>query len=112
MKRIYLLLYSIGIIIIILIIKNLTVSILNLKEKSTIVASLENELKSKKYDNSYLKEKLLYVKTSDFIKNEARNKLGLVQKGEYIVIPPPVNNKQFNQTKERANWRKWWDLFF
>lgn len=99
--------------ILILIIKNLFFSIYNLSNNSNIVGNLEEKLKEEKKENLFLKQKLSYVKSDEFVENQARNILGLVTEGEYIVIAPkPEEKKDKVVKKEPPNWEKWWKLFF
>lgn len=78
------------------------------------IADLKQELVEEGKKNQFLKEKLLYVKTDQFVDKEAREKLGLTKKGEYFVIAPsstPLNQERI-VIDNRPNWRKWWELFF
>ncbi|KKQ95586.1 MAG: hypothetical protein A3G66_00540 [Candidatus Levybacteria bacterium RIFCSPLOWO2_12_FULL_39_17] len=78
------------------------------------VADLKKELVEEGKKNQFLKEKLLYVKTDQFVEREAREKLGLTKKGEYFVIAPtstPLNQEKI-VIDTKPNWRKWLDLFF
>jgi cell division protein DivIC len=104
---------ALGIIIFLLIvIRNLIMSISSLSGETT-VTSLKSELDEKKKENAFLKQQLKNVQTEAFIEQEARNKLGLVKEGEYIVLlPPPEEEQQKAKIKDKPNWQKWWDLFF
>ncbi|QSZ27563.1 septum formation initiator family protein [Aceticella autotrophica] len=57
-----------------------------------------NEIKSKEAtalnENKYLKDRIKYMQSDSFIEEEARQKLGLVKKGEIIYI---------DKSKEKIN---------
>jgi len=96
------------------IIKNIVVSIANLNQNSQIVTNLITQEKKAKKQNEFLKERLYYVNTNEFIEIQAREKLGMVREGEHIVLAPPAtsspNGMKIPDTT--PNWQKWWKLFF
>jgi len=104
---------AIAVIILSIIIKNSTQEILEIKENGSFIADLEKEFKTKQNHNKFLKEQLKYVQTDDFIENEARNRLGLVQNGEVVIQEKfePSYKKQIKENLEKPNWRQWIDLF-
>jgi hypothetical protein len=64
-------------------------------------------------ENTYFRERLKYVKTQQFIEDEAKEKLGLLRPGEFFVIAPtstPLN--QYPVIEGYPNWKKWLELFF
>lgn len=95
-------------------IKNTISSIFDTIQNGKISNSLQQQLADEKKKNQFLKERLFYVKTDDFIENEARRKLGLVKVGEHTVIAPPAPEKDKNpiEVDTKPNWEKWWGLFF
>lgn len=99
--------------ILLLIIQNGIISIQQLLVNQRALSSLIQNLQAKKKEQDFLLQQLQYVKTSDFIEKEARNKLGMVKPGEYIVIAPPPQNPEVIQVRESLqNWQKWAKLFF
>lgn len=74
------------------------------------VLQLEKEKKE-------LLEKRQYYSSSDFIEEEARNKLNMAKPGETIVILPPnleelLGRQKLAEKPELPNWKRWWKLFF
>jgi cell division protein DivIC len=102
------------ILILLFIIKNIVNSIIELRQNSLIVTSLQENQAEEQKRGEFLKEQLFYVKTDDFIQNQARDKLGMVQPGEHIIIVPEATNpnKKPPVTDNISNWQKWWRLFF
>lgn len=103
-----------SILVLLLVIKNIVGSILSLRQNSHIVTTLRQEEKAEKQKKQFLKEKLYLVNTSQFIENEAREKLGMVQPGEHIILAPPVVAiaPKTVEIDYSPNWQKWWRLFF
>lgn len=102
------------VILLILVIKNNVSSIIDLSNNNNDVSSLEKKLEKEKQKNKFLKERLTYVETSEFVENEAREKLGMLKEGEQFIIAPtpsPLNNGEIN-LDNRPNWQKWLELFF
>lgn len=95
-------------------IKNSFSSFSGLSSGKERLTDLEMSLQEQKKENAYLKERLSYVQSNQFVEEEARDKLGLVKDGEYIVIAPPPTDKikQPENIDARPNWKKWWELFF
>lgn len=101
------------VIFLLFIIKNIVVSIVNLNQNSQIVTNLINQEGEAKKQNQFLKERLYYVNTNEFIERQAREKLGMVKQGEHIVLAPPVQEKaKVIPVDTDPNWKKWWKLFF
>lgn len=102
------------IVILLLLIKNIASSIASLKQNSRIVTELKQREQEELSKREFLKQQLYFSNTTDFIENQAREKLGMVKPGEYIVLAPPPdvatgNEKAMDTT---PNWKKWWNLFF
>ena len=107
--------YVFVVIVLILMINSLVHSILDLWQKQDLLTSAQKELDIQKQKNQKLKAQYEYVQTSQFIEEQAHNKLFLVKEGEQGVL---IAQKLINQTQakkgvgERSNWQKWLDLFF
>ncbi len=73
----------------------------------------KKDLDREKQENQQLKTELSYVKSQEFIEEEARNKLFMVKPGEAGVIVPQELIKEKIVKKEMAlpNWQKWLNLF-
>lgn len=100
----------------IFIINNLVQSIYTLWSKRELVLNMKNEADAEQKRNQELKKKLSMVEKSEFIEQEARNKLFLAKPGDEIVV---LSEKDLRATESgkpkpdnRSNWEKWWDLFF
>src|SRR3989344_7715810 len=76
------------ILVLLIIIRNNTVSILASRNNTNTASNLEKKLATEKKKNQYLNERLYYVKTDNFVEEEAQEKLGLLRPGEYFVIAP------------------------
>ncbi|MBU1000060.1 septum formation initiator family protein [Patescibacteria group bacterium] len=67
--------------------------------------------------NKQLKNKLVQVKSQEFIEEEIRNKLGLSKKGETVVVIPAEKIKAVLGTSQVTevrlpNWLGWLKVFF
>jgi len=102
------------IIFLLFLIRGLVFSIISKAQHQNITPNLEIEYENKKKEHAYLKEKLQYVKSREFIEEEARNKLGLVQEGDYIILGPPLTTHSSEEIilDEEPNWKQWYSLFF
>lgn len=106
---------ALGVILaLLIIIKNIIVSIFELQNNSQIVVKLKTQEERERQQEQFLKERLYYAKTPEFIERQAREKLGMVKEGEYIVLAPPtnLNEKSVKTESNTPNWEKWWKLFF
>ena len=95
-------------------IKNNISGIFKTLENENTAENLKQKLAQEQKKNQFLKERLFYVKTNQFVEEEAREKLGMSRPGEYIVIAPtsaPLNREQI-EVNTKPNWQKWWELFF
>lgn len=96
---------------------SLTRSVYDLWRRGDVVeerALVRNQLKA---ENEALKEELENVESSDYIEEQARNKLNLSREGEVIVVlppfltsPEPIRNEKKSGSK--PNWQLWRDRFF
>ncbi len=68
-------------------------------------------------ENENLQMKKDYYQTEEFIRRQAREKLGLADKNDFIFVLPELphleNDEVDQKNKEEAPaWKQWWDLFF
>lgn len=100
--------------VLLLIIKSIIESIVTLQQNSQIVQQLKTEKDTAIKRQEFLSQELYYVKTNDFIENEAREKLGMVKPGEHVILIPPTSANSAPTKKEEniPNWEKWRRLFF
>jgi cell division protein FtsB len=87
------------------------------------ILSLQQEAVRIEKENNVLNDKLAYFESMDFQKKEVKDKLGLQEPDENLVIvkPGPIREKQAdlpkekqeNKTKEEISiYKKWWNYFF
>lgn len=101
-----------AIFILLVMIKNISASILSSFDRTKTVEDLQKTLYEKKQEQKYLTQKLQIAKTDAFIEQEARTKLGFTREGEQIVIDDKVIKKEKEKAeKEVPNWQKWLRLF-
>ncbi len=105
--------YFVVIIISLITIQNLVRSIYNLWNKQDLVVKAKKDLDREKQENQQLKTELSYVKSQEFIEEEARNKLFMVKPGESGVIVPQdlIKKKEVKKEIELSNWQQWINLF-
>ena len=103
------------VLILLFIINGLAHSIYDLWHKQDLVTSAQKQLSEEKLQNQKLKAGLSYVKTRQFIEEQAHDKLFLVKPGEQEVLISKTLQNQ-NQVQKQAqntpNWQKWFQLFF
>lgn len=107
--------YILIVIVLILIINSLVHSIYDLWHKQDLLTSAQNELQKEQLQNQKLKAQLSNAQSSQFIEEQAHNKLFLVKPGEQeVLISQNLLNK--NQPQKQAqnlpNWQRWLNLFF
>lgn len=99
-----------------LIIVGLSRSIYDLWKKQDLLISYQKQLENQKNQNQRLKQQLSTAQGANFVEEQARNNLFLVKPGEQDVIIPKELLRDTNSTKpigdNRANWQKWFSLFF
>ena len=102
------------IVILLLIIKGNISAIFTSLSNANTTHKLTKQLDDAKRQNQYLSEKLNYVKSDQFIGEEATDKLGLLKGGEYFVIAPTASPAIDTTMLEsdKPNWKKWLELFF
>jgi cell division protein FtsB len=105
--------YFITIILCIVIINGLIRSIYDLWNKQDLVVKAKEDLNEQKQENQELKAQLSYVQSTNFIEEEARNKLFMVKPGEAGVIVPEelIKKKEEKITIYVPNWQQWVNLF-
>ncbi len=109
--------FFVVIIISLMIINNLTRSIISLWQKRGLVENTREQISEEKKQNEELKEKIEEVKKPEFVEEEARNKLFMAKPGEGIVVLPSTalrasDSAEKEPEDKRQNWEKWWELFF
>ncbi len=112
MKKI---LFIIAVVASVFIINSLVRSIYDLLGKQDLITKAQNELVREKRQNRDLRSKLSKAQSSQFVEEEARNKLLLIKPGEQqVIIPQDLLSSSDSAKKKdtRPNFRKWWDLFF
>ena len=100
--------------ILLVVIKNNISGIFRTLADENTAENLKEKLAEEQRKNQFLKERLFYVKTNQFVEEEAREKLGMSRPGEYIVIAPtsaPLNREKI-EIDTKPNWRRWLELFF
>lgn len=113
MKKVFFFLIVIGSL---LIINNLVQSIYSLWQKQYLVLNTRRQLDREKEANQKLKAQLVQVTQTDFVEQEARNKLFLVKPGEQVVVVPQESKKTSSAATSgpvihKPNWQQWLDLF-
>lgn len=102
------------VIVLLLIINNLVHSIYDLWQKQSLLTEAQNQLSAEKLKNTKLKTEISKAKTSQFIDEEARNKLFLVKPGEQQVLISQdlISKSPQKQAQNLPNWQQWLNLFF
>lgn len=107
--------FVIIIIVVFIIISNSFSSIYTLLSKKNVIIKAQQELIKQQKENSILKRQLNQTQSSQFIEEEARNKLFLVKPGEQIIllpVPKPQNMSKAESTqKKESNWEQWLQVF-
>lgn len=105
--------FVITIVACLIIINGLVRSIFDLWNKQDVVVKARQELNQEKQKNEELKVQLGYVKSNEFVEEEARNKLFLVKPGESDVIIPSnlVKKKEVKPPSPPPVWQQWVNLF-
>ena len=102
----------ISIVILLLILRHVGLSITHLIDTEGTVRTLRTQLTDEKKENSFLKQRLSYVKSNDFVEKEAREKLGLVRDSEQpVFLSPPSVAPHEKMIEDVPNWKKWAKLF-
>ena len=107
--------YIIVLVISVMLINNLVHSIYNLSQKKNLVTQTQEELKKEQDRNARLTDQLIQVKREDFVEEEARNKLFMVQPGETIVVLPSPTQEEGDNSSSKESlpiWKQWVQTFF
>lgn len=109
--------YLLILIVSLFIINNLIRSIFSLWQKHDVIGEAQKELQQEKNEHQKLQDQLDRVKRTEFVEEEARNKLFMVKPGEKVVIMgdnSPTSNEKKSSPKVIAIpiWRQWLNLFF
>lgn len=90
--------------------------LLTFRTTAAKVEESEKRLVKLREENEQLRRELEYKKSPEFVEREIREKLGLVKKGEAIVVLPQDDSSQSTvdggQSTQVPNYIKWWKLFF
>lgn len=97
-------------------IRSIVASIFKLQEERARIERVTKEVKDKEKEQALLREQLFYAQSDTFVEKEAREKLGMVKKNEYLVVAPEASSpgvvEESQPPIEKPNWEKWWKLFF
>jgi cell division protein FtsB len=103
------------VLILLFVINGLLHSIYDLWHKQDLLTSAQKQLSQEKLKNQKLKAELSYVKSPQFIEEQAHNKLFLVKPGEQQVLISQTlknQNQPQKQNQNIPNWQKWLKVFF
>lgn len=103
--------------VLVLVINNLIRSIYDLWRKNDLILDTQKRLMSQKQENQRLESQLSYIKSKEFVEEQARNKLFWVMPGEQEVLIPQdlikgTSTPSAKAHKDDPNWKKWLKLFF
>lgn len=100
-------------IISLILVYNLSLSIIDLWTRKDIVSSRRGALALVEQKNAQLKEKLSVAQSPEFVEKQAREKLGMVKPGETLVLVGTDGSGDPVTAKPRKipNWQMWWRLF-
>lgn len=89
------------------------------------IKSLQEEAQKISRDNTQIKEKIAYLESSEYKTKEAKDKLGLKNLEEDVIIVKPNIEKEtateypedktstvVPEPKKESNYIKWWNYFF
>lgn len=105
------------ILVVILIAYNLIKQIIDVSKSGDRLSQSADTLFKLEAKNRELKAKLSQIKSSQYLEEQARNKLGLSKAGETIVVIPEEKIKQVLGISQSAqirlpNWQGWLKLFW
>ena len=108
--------FSIGILLVIFISYNLIIQILWATGSYSRLDQMADEVYKLEAENKILKKRLSVVSSSEFIEQQAREKLGLAKAGETVVLISDEKIKQTVGATESAQVRLpnplgWWKVF-
>ncbi|KUK83950.1 MAG: hypothetical protein XD98_0206 [Microgenomates bacterium 39_6] len=102
-------------IFLVFVIISLGTNTVNLISRGLVVRKEQQELEALQEKNKQLKARLDYVKTDEFLEQEARNSLGLTKEETILILPQDILWQDEVDSQEIGpvpNWRQWWELFF
>ena len=88
---------------------------INLVNRGLVVRKEKQELETLKQNNEQLRARLDYVKTDQFLEEEARNSLGLTKDESILILPEDILGTEEVADDAQGQfppWRQWWELFF
>ena len=100
------------------VIVSLSRRVYSLWRRTDVVRERRDELRKVQEENVRLKEKLLEVRSPQYVEEQARNKLGLIREGETVVLieapqpSSPAATSLPDESNRELKWRVWWKLFF
>ena len=95
-----------------LIINSLIHSIYDLWHKQDLVINAQKQLAQEQSKNQKLKTQYKYAQTTQFLEQQARDKLFLVKPGEEQVLISQKKLSEQQKADNTPNWQKWLQLFF
>lgn len=83
-------------------------------KRGLVIRKEQQELEALRQTNEQLKARLDYVKSDQFLEQEARNSLGLTKEETVLILPEDILEKEEanNSANQLLPWRQWWELFF
>lgn len=110
------------IIIGLILIVNISRSILDLSGRNKVVEEAELRVRKAEEENATLREKYYEVTRDEYLEEVAREKLGLGKEGEMVVVLPKSIKEddsavgqaegEEKQVEPQPVWRQWAKLFF
>jgi len=80
------------------------------------VQDLQKEISNLERQNQEFNQLISYLKSENFIEQEAKLKLGLKKSGENLVVIPQAETvnqtEEENRNQQLSNPAKWWAYFF
>lgn len=90
----------------------MSVSVWKLWKAGERVEEAQAEVVRLEGEKAEFEKRLVEVKSPEFVEREAREKLGLGEPGERIIIVPKQElEKRVEEPEMEPNWRKWWKLY-
>jgi cell division protein FtsB len=88
---------------------------INLINRGLVVRKEKQELEALKQNNEQFRARLDYVKTDQFLEQEARNSLGLTKDESILILPEDIlgTEEVIDDSKGQfPPWWQWWELLF
>lgn len=91
----------------------LTHSISDLGKRGGVVEEAQMRLQKVQDENNKLKEEAMYVVSSQFVEEQARNKLNMARPGEVVAMVPKQSPTPTPTPTAvpKQNWELWMDAF-